>query len=134
MESFQLLKNLHLLVGEEVPTGLRLMVYRQALERIENGHNQGREEYGLCLMLAHLLYGIDFDVSLSTAIGYTYYRDAVPMFPELANFLVNGAAANYTNTERAVFLRATIKSLETMRILNPDKPKTSWIKRLFSNW
>jgi hypothetical protein len=100
------MKNKHIKPKEEVPTKLRLKIYKQVLEI-----NWKTNEEGLCHLLPMFLWGFHEALDASKKIGHNFW-DTKHMFPELTDELPKISRAHNENIVRCNALKRMIKKLE----------------------
>lgn len=87
------MKNEDIIPGQLVPKDIRLQVYKEAIEVLENGKN-GIDKYnlslgfGLCLILIPILYDLE-DFLANAPNGQSQsWTDTTSMFPELDQYVL----------------------------------------------
>lgn len=101
------MKNAHIKPQEEVPTQLRLEIYKQALETT----NWKTNVDGLCHLLPMLLWGFTYPLQAHDTLSHKY-TDTIYMFPELKSELPKIYRATNDNLVRVNSLKRMIKKLE----------------------
>ncbi len=101
------MKNGHIKTKEEVPTKLRLEVYKEALDKT----NWKTNETGLCHLLPMLLWGFTYPLEAHKRVDHSFW-DTKLMFPELSPELHKIYRASKENLVRRNALRRMIKKLE----------------------
>lgn len=101
------MKNAHIKSKEEVPTELRLEVYKEVLEKI----NWKTNESGLCHLLPMLLWGFSYPLEAHNRLDHSFW-DTKLMFPELSPEIPKICRAHNENLVRCNALKRMIKKLE----------------------
>lgn len=101
------MKNEHIKSKDEVPTQLRLEVYKEVLEK----HNWRNNEDGLCYLLTMYLWGFSYATEAYNTIHH-FYMNTELMFPELVDELRKINRAENKNKVRVNALKRMIKKVE----------------------
>ena len=101
------MKNAHIKPQEEVPTQLRLEIYKQALETT----NWKTNVDGLCHLLPMLLWGFTYPLEAHDRLDHCFWHTKL-MFPELKPELPKISRAENENLVRRNALKRMIKNIQ----------------------
>lgn len=101
------MKNEDIKPCEEVPSQLRLEVYKEALEKT----NWKTNEDGLCHMLPMLLWGFTYPLEAHDRLEHSFWNTKF-MFPELKPELSKISRASNENLVRRNALKRMIKKIQ----------------------
>jgi hypothetical protein len=101
------MKNQHIKSKDEVPSELRLEIYKQALTR-----NWKTNVDGLCHILTMYLWGFSYEDEAYRIVGHKFWHTK-DMFPELVAELPKIGRALDKNNVRINSLKRMIKKIET---------------------
>ena len=111
------MKNYDCTLGEIVPETIRLEVYKEALDFIENdGEKYGLDKYdGLCLLLPCVMWDLDHYLNNdpnNCCWAYTETIKSFPEFGELIHSIIKCVDKNVEVESRIEVLKSCIKILE----------------------
>ena len=111
------MKNYDCTLGEVVPEKIRLEVYKEALDFIENDREKyGLDKYdGLCLLLPCIMWDLDHFLNSDPNDYYWYWdetADSFPEFGELIHLITKCIDEDEEVEARIKVLKSCIKSLE----------------------
>ena len=110
------MKNYDCTLEEVVPSEIRLEVYKEALNFIENDKKEyGLDKYdGLCLLLPCIMWDLNHFLNNDPNGNYWYYGDTQYSFPEFGKLIHLIKDCNYDEKieTRIKVLKSCIKTLE----------------------
>lgn len=101
------MKNEHIKSKDEVPTQLRLEIYKEVLANRDWKTN----EDGLCFLLTMFLWGFSYATEAYNVLNHNYWNTEL-MFPELLDELPKINRAEDKNKVRQNALKRMIKKVE----------------------